>query len=187
MAEHRKLSGCRIGAPRPSRRLARARRQLPAPRALRLRPRTDPPGRRDLEIIKQSPGYDIDLLCRAGLVAPRRAPASSRWREISASRQWYRQAVETGGIELEEHACASLTAGLRAAAFGVPFQPCGGLHGSDLPELNGWKAIEDPYGSGAVGLCDSEHPPGLRRHPCQRSQTRRATCASTAPITGTAS
>ena len=49
---------------------------------------------------------------------------------------------------LEEHACASLTAGLRAAAFGVPFQPCGGLHGSDLPRLNGWACLKDPYGSG---------------------------------------
>ena len=60
---------------------------------------------------------------------------------------WYRKAIERGEVELEEHACASLTAGLRAAAFGVPFQPCGGLHGG-LPELNGWKCIDDPYGSG---------------------------------------
>jgi len=61
---------------------------------------------------------------------------------------WYRHAVETHALELEEHACATLTAGLRAAAFGVPFQPVGGVHGSDLIELNGWAAIRDPYGSG---------------------------------------
>jgi glutaconate CoA-transferase subunit A len=30
----------------------------------------------------------------------------------------------------------------------VPFQPCGGLHGSDLPQLNGWACLKDPYGSG---------------------------------------
>jgi glutaconate CoA-transferase subunit A len=59
---------------------------------------------------------------------------------------WYRKAIESGQVQLQEHACASLTAGLRAAAFGVPFQPCGGLHGSDLPALNGWKMLEDPYG-----------------------------------------
>jgi glutaconate CoA-transferase, subunit A len=41
-----------------------------------------------------------------------------------------------------------LTAGLRAAAFGVPFQPVGGVHGSDLPALNRWASIRDPYGSG---------------------------------------
>ena len=42
----------------------------------------------------------------------------------------------------------TLVAGLRAAAYGVPFQPVGGVHGSDLAELNGWRKIEDPYGSG---------------------------------------
>jgi glutaconate CoA-transferase subunit A len=42
----------------------------------------------------------------------------------------------------------TLVAGLRAAAYGVPFQPVAGVHGSDLARLNGWKAIADPYGSG---------------------------------------
>ena len=42
----------------------------------------------------------------------------------------------------------TLVAGLRAAAYGVPFQPVGGVHGSDLAALNGWRKIEDPYGSG---------------------------------------
>jgi glutaconate CoA-transferase subunit A len=42
----------------------------------------------------------------------------------------------------------TLVAGLRAAAYGVPFQPVGGVHGSDLAKLNGWHAIKDPYGSG---------------------------------------
>ncbi|MFX6842515.1 CoA transferase, partial [Acinetobacter baumannii] len=30
-------------------------------------------GRRDLEVIKQSPGYDIDILCRAGALGRARA------------------------------------------------------------------------------------------------------------------
>jgi len=42
----------------------------------------------------------------------------------------------------------TLVAGLRAAAYGVPFQPVGGVHGSDLAALNGWQKIRDPYGSG---------------------------------------
>jgi len=42
----------------------------------------------------------------------------------------------------------TLVAGLRAAAYGVPFQPVGGVHGSDLAALNGWRRIQDPYGSG---------------------------------------
>ncbi len=41
---------------------------------------------------------------------------------------YYRCAVEKGQLKLEEHACATLTTGLRAAAaFGVPFMPCGGV------------------------------------------------------------
>ena len=103
--------------------------------------------KRRLEIIKQSPGYDIDILCRAGSVAKLRAGIVAMEGNFGLAPS-YRRAVEKKEIILEEHACASLTAGLRAAAFGVPFQPCGGIHGSDLPALNGWVAMSDPYGSG---------------------------------------
>ncbi|GAP35406.1 CoA transferase [Piscinibacter sakaiensis] len=100
-----------------------------------------------LEIVKQSPGYDIDILCRAGAVRRVRAGIVAMEGNFGLA-PWYRKAIESGAVTLEEHACASLTAGLRAAAFGVPFQPCGGLHGSDIPALNGWKAMPDPYGQG---------------------------------------
>lgn len=103
--------------------------------------------KRDLELIKQSPGYDIDILCRAGVIRKARAGIVAMEGNFGLA-QGYRKAVEKKQIELEEHACMSLTAGLRAAAFGIPFQPCGGLHGSDLPRLNGWHCIDDPYGSG---------------------------------------
>ena len=104
-------------------------------------------GKRNLEIIKQSPGYDIDILCRAGCVARARAGIVAMEGNFGLA-PWYRRAVETQQIELEEHACMTLTAGLRAAAFGVPFQPVGGVHGSDLAALNRWASIADPYGSG---------------------------------------
>ena len=42
----------------------------------------------------------------------------------------------------------TLVAGLRAAAYGIPFQPVAGVHGSELAALNGWRKIPDPYGSG---------------------------------------
>ena len=104
-------------------------------------------GRRDLEIVKQSPGYDIDILCRAGCVARARAGIVAMEGNFGLA-PWYRRAVETQQIELEEHACMTLTAGLRAAAYGVPFQPVGGVHGSDLAALNRWASVTDPYGSG---------------------------------------
>ena len=101
----------------------------------------------NLEIIKQSPGYDIDILCRAGIVKKVRAGIVAMEGNFGLAPS-YRRAIESKVVELEEHACATLTAGLRAAAYGVPFQPCGGLQGSDIPAINGWKKIDDPYGQG---------------------------------------
>ena len=100
-----------------------------------------------LEIIKQSPGYDIDILCRACSVARVRAGIVAMEGHLGLAPA-YRRAVEQQQIELEEHACMTLTAGLRAAAYGIPFQPVGGVHGSDLPALNRWASVPDPYGSG---------------------------------------
>ena len=100
-----------------------------------------------LEIIKQSPGYDIDLLCRAGVAARARTGIVAMEGNFGLA-PYYRKAVETGKLELEEHACATLTAGLRAAAYGVPFQPCAGVEGSQLIDINGWQRLEDPYGTG---------------------------------------
>ncbi len=103
--------------------------------------------KKNLEIIKQSPGYDIDILCRAGCLTKARAGIVAMEGNFGLA-PWYRRAVEQKQIVLEEHACMTLTAGLRAAAFGVPFQPVGGVHGSDLAKLNRWVSIANPYGSG---------------------------------------
>lgn len=114
--------------------------------------------KKDLEVIKQSPGYDIDIMCRAGVVRKVRAGIVAMEGNFGLAPS-YRRAIESKAVELEEHACASLTAGLRAAAFGVPFQPCGGLHGSDIPALNGWKCLDDPYGnSGPVWVIPAIQP-----------------------------
>lgn len=42
----------------------------------------------------------------------------------------------------------TLVAGLRAASYGIPFQPVAGVHGSELARINRWRTIVDPYGSG---------------------------------------
>ena len=96
--------------------------------------------KQELEIIKQSPGYDIDILCRTGTATKARAGIVAMEGNFGLA-PYYRKAIE-------QHACATLTAGLRAAAFGIPFQPCGGIHGSELAQLNNWAKIPDPYGSG---------------------------------------
>lgn len=42
----------------------------------------------------------------------------------------------------------TLVAGLRAASYGIPFQPVAGVHGSELAGVNNWQTLRDPYGSG---------------------------------------
>ena len=60
-------------------------------------------GRRDLEIIKPSPGYDLDLLCRAGAVSRVRAGIVAMEGNFGMAK-WYRKAIERKEAELEEHA-----------------------------------------------------------------------------------
>jgi glutaconate CoA-transferase subunit A len=60
-------------------------------------------GRRRLEIIKPSPGYDLDLLCRAGAVAKVRAGIVAMEGNFGLAR-WYRRAIERKEAALEEHA-----------------------------------------------------------------------------------
>ena len=59
--------------------------------------------KRDLEIIKPSPGYDLDLLCRAGAVRRVRAGIVAMEGNFGLAK-WYRRAIEHGEAELEEHA-----------------------------------------------------------------------------------
>ena len=59
--------------------------------------------KRNLEIIKPSPGYDVDLLCRAGAVAKVRAGIVAMEGNFGLAR-WFRQAIERKQAYLEEHA-----------------------------------------------------------------------------------
>ncbi len=59
--------------------------------------------KRRLEIIKPSPGYDVDLLCRAGAVAKVRAGIVAMEGNFGLAR-WFRQAIERKQAYLEEHA-----------------------------------------------------------------------------------
>ena len=59
--------------------------------------------RRNLEIIKPSPGYDLDLLCRAQAVARVRAGIVAMEGNFGLA-PWYRRAIERKEAELEEHA-----------------------------------------------------------------------------------
>ena len=60
-------------------------------------------GRRNLEIIKPSPGYDLDLLCRSRAVARVRAGIVAMEGNFGLA-PWYRRAIERKEATLEEHA-----------------------------------------------------------------------------------
>jgi glutaconate CoA-transferase subunit A len=60
-------------------------------------------GRRNLEIIKPSPGYDLDLLCRSRAVARVRAGIVAMEGNFGLA-PWYRRAIERKEAKLEEHA-----------------------------------------------------------------------------------
>ncbi len=59
--------------------------------------------KRRLEIIKPSPGYDVDMLCRAGAVAKVRAGIVAMEGNFGLAR-WFRKAIEQKDAHLEEHA-----------------------------------------------------------------------------------
>lgn len=59
--------------------------------------------KRNLEIIKPSPGYDVDLLCRANAVRRVRAGIVAMEGNFGLAR-WYRRAIERRESALEEHA-----------------------------------------------------------------------------------
>jgi len=60
-------------------------------------------GRRNLEIIKSSPAYDLDLLCRAKAVARVRAGIIAMEANFGLA-PWARAAIERNEAKLEEHA-----------------------------------------------------------------------------------
>lgn len=59
--------------------------------------------RQQLEIIKPSPGYDVDVLCRAHCVRRVRAGIVAMEGNFGLAR-WYRSAIERKESVLEEHA-----------------------------------------------------------------------------------
>ncbi len=101
-------------------------------------------GLRDLELVKPSPGFDIDLLAAAGAVRRIRSGIVSLEEPFGMAPN-FRRAVEEGRLEAIENACPTVMASLQAAAFGVPFQPVAGLDGSDIPQASSFGKVIDPF------------------------------------------
>lgn len=96
-----------------------------------------------IELVKTAGAYDVDLLAQAGCLAAVHAGYIG-FENIGMAPN-YRKAVESGLTQAKEHACYTVIAGLRAAAYGIPFQPVAGFLGSELLEVRDFKLVKDPF------------------------------------------
>lgn len=102
-------------------------------------------GRRDLTLIGPISDILFDQLIGAGCV--RRVRAAWVGNVITGSAYRFREAVEQGLIEVEDHSNLTLAMGLLAGAMGVPYMPTRTALGSDLPSTNkSLKPVTDPFG-----------------------------------------
>jgi glutaconate CoA-transferase subunit A len=106
-------------------------------------------GKRGLEIVKTAGAYDVDLLAGTGCAASA-SVGFVGFETVFGMAPSYRRAVERGDLDVKEHACYSVIAGLRAAIQGVPFMPIAGMQGSDVPAVRGFRTVVDPYGGQPV-------------------------------------
>lgn len=99
---------------------------------------------KNLQIVKTAIAMEADILC--GMRKVKTVSAGFVGYETQYGLcSFYRKAVEGGETWADEHACYSVIAALRAAAYGIPFLPIRGFDGSDLLEAVGRKMVKDPY------------------------------------------
>lgn len=110
-----------------------------------------------LELIKSSPGYDVDVLAAAGCVSVVRSGMATLEQPFGMAPN-FRRAVEQGRLRVVEMGCPGVMASLQAAAFGLPFQPVAGYDGSDMPGLNDFAKVKDPFSEAEVYVAPRIQP-----------------------------
>jgi len=103
---------------------------------------------RDLTFIDREPGVGLEFLLKKNMIKRIRAAMPTlEW--FSGTPIYFRKKVESGEVEYIEDTCGAFIAGIRAAAFGIPFMPVRGIIGSNLVKLHeklgSWKVIKDPF------------------------------------------
>ena len=114
-------------------------------------------GRGDLRLVKTAGAYDVDLLCAAGAVAQTQTGYVG-FENLFGLAPSYRRSVEEGRVQVVEHACSTVIAGLRASAYGLPSQPVAGLDGSDVAAHTGFRQVKDPYTGESVYMVSGIRP-----------------------------
>jgi glutaconate CoA-transferase, subunit A len=101
-------------------------------------------GKQGLHIVKSAGAYDIDLLCGTGSITSLTASYVG-FEQILGPPLNYRRAQIQGRLQIQAFDHAALIAGLRAAAFGLPFMPVAGLLHSACQAANNLRPVSDPY------------------------------------------
>jgi len=102
--------------------------------------------KRDLSLCTFVGGIEIDMLVAAKCVS--KIKSCFVGMEIFGMAPNYRNAVESGSIDISEESEASIALGLRASYLKVPFMPLKGIIGTDLPKVRkDIKVFTDPLGS----------------------------------------
>lgn len=113
--------------------------------------------KKNLHLIKTAVAYEADLLSAGGAIDKVTAGFVGYETEFGLCR-FYRKAVESGKIQVDENACYTVIAALRASSYGVPFLPVRGLEGSDLIDTIGFKRVKDPYSEEEVFAIECIRP-----------------------------
>ncbi len=99
----------------------------------------------------------FDQLVGAGLVSRIRAAWVGNVSAGSGYR--FREAIESGAVEVENHSNFSIALALKAGAMGVPYLPTRSLLGSDVfAESDLFEEAEDPFGGDRLALVPAIGP-----------------------------
>jgi glutaconate CoA-transferase subunit A len=102
-------------------------------------------GKQQLHLIKSAGAYDVDVLCGTGNIASLTTAYVGFEQVLAGPPLNYRRAQIQGRLQVQAFDRAALIAGLRAAAFGLPFMPVAGLLNSACQAANRLRPVADPY------------------------------------------
>lgn len=109
-------------------------------------------GKKDLTITGCNLAYTMDIMVGAGLVNKTEAGTGNLER-YGAAFQW-RNAIESGSIEVEDYSHLAIASRFLAGSLGLPFMPCKSMLGSDLLNKRSSGSVK------SVELIDNPWNPG---------------------------
>lgn len=121
-------------------------------------------GRKNLHLIGNAHGIDVDMLCGAGCVGKAEVTYVGFEFDFGIALN-YRKGCESGQIKILENNCVTLINQLRASAFGMPFIAQRSFGGTDILKIHPeFKEIESPFGGEPVVLAPALKPDAALIH-----------------------